>query len=124
MDFPLIGWQRLTLLGDVAVMLPLAVSVAVYLIAARARRTALYWCCWFGGAMIFVVISKLAFIGWGLGIASLDFTGFSGHAARVCAVFPMLGYLMARKKSWRWRCGSVVSAVVLQSTQVKELVCI
>ena len=48
--------------------------------------------------------SKVAFIGWGLGLSALDFTGISGHAMIASAVYPLLlgtlaanligGYLM------------------------------
>jgi hypothetical protein len=41
-----------------------------------------------------VVVTKLAFIGWGIGIRSMDFTGVSGHAMRATAVFPALVYVL------------------------------
>jgi hypothetical protein len=46
-----------------------------------------------------VLISKIAFIGWGIGNQALDFTGFSGHAMRAMAIFPVLGYLLTNKKN-------------------------
>lgn len=42
-----------------------------------------------------VLTSKLAFLGWGVGIAPLDFTGISGHAAVSAAVWPVVLYLAA-----------------------------
>ncbi|MHC1653595.1 phosphatase PAP2 family protein [Stenotrophomonas maltophilia] len=39
--------------------------------------------------------SKLAFMGWGIGIKSLQFTGFSGHAAMSSVVYPIVGVLLA-----------------------------
>ena len=53
--------------------------------------------------MALVVITKLAFIGWGVGIQSLDFTGLSGHAMRACAVLPVFGYLACQTATDRWR---------------------
>jgi len=49
--------------------------------------------------------SKVAFIGWGLGIASLDFTGISGHAMLSAATWPvMLSILAARfRPAWQRR---------------------
>ena len=35
----------------------------------------------FGITGTVVCISKLAFMGWGIGIREIDFTGFSGHTA-------------------------------------------
>jgi len=46
----------------------------------------------FGLAMVIVAATKIAFIGWGIGIESLDFTGISGHATRAALVFPVLFY--------------------------------
>lgn len=39
---------------------------------------------------VFVLISKIAFMGWGIGSTALDFTGFSGHAAMSAAIYPVL----------------------------------
>jgi hypothetical protein len=41
-------------------------------------------------AIALTIASKIAFIGWGIGVASLNFTGFSGHAMYAAAVFPLL----------------------------------
>ncbi|MDO9280010.1 MAG: phosphatase PAP2 family protein [Polaromonas sp.] len=35
-------------------------------------------------------VSKLAFIGWGIGIPDIDFTGISGHTMLAMAVYPLL----------------------------------
>jgi hypothetical protein len=43
---------------------------------------------------LIVAASKVAFIGWGIGIRSLDFTGFSGHAMRATAAIPVMAYLL------------------------------
>ncbi len=39
--------------------------------------------------------SKLAFMGWGIGIKSVHFTGFSGHAAMSSVIYPAVGVLLA-----------------------------
>jgi hypothetical protein len=41
-------------------------------------------------AVALTTVSKLAFIGWGIGWAALDFTGISGHAMFAAAVYPLL----------------------------------
>ncbi len=45
-------------------------------------------------ATLLVVASKLVFLGWGIGIRSIDFTGFSGHAMRSAAIYPVLFFLL------------------------------
>jgi len=43
----------------------------------------------FGITGAIVSASKLAFMGWGIGIRELDFTGFSGHSALFAAFWPI-----------------------------------
>ncbi|MEO6919853.1 MAG: phosphatase PAP2 family protein [Collimonas sp.] len=85
-------------------MLPAAVAIAIWLIAGDARRLFLYWCLLFGGGLILVAASKIAFVGWGIGIQSIDFTGFSGHAMRSAAIIPTFFYLalQPRTRAVRW----------------------
>jgi uncharacterized membrane protein YgaE (UPF0421/DUF939 family) len=35
-------------------------------------------------------------MGWGIGVQSVEFAGFSGHAMRAAAVFPVAGFLAFR----------------------------
>ncbi|WP_246542337.1 phosphatase PAP2 family protein [Collimonas antrihumi] len=57
----------------------------------------LLWCFLFTFGLVLVAVTKIAFVGWGIGIQSLDFTGFSGHAMRATAVMPVLFYLLLQK---------------------------
>jgi hypothetical protein len=41
-------------------------------------------------AVSITLISKIIFLGWGVGIAAFDFTGISGHALLATSVFPIL----------------------------------
>jgi membrane-associated phospholipid phosphatase len=96
------NWIAITRVGGVNVMLPAAVAIAAWLGASRAWRMAACWCLLFAGVLAVTVASKLSFIGWGVGIRSLDFTGVSGHAARAMAVVPtivFLGLLQARRRA-------------------------
>lgn len=87
-------WQYLTAFGGLSFTGPLALLVAV-LMAARGRvALAWFWCAAFGTAMLVVVASKVAFIGWGIGIREWQFMGFSGHAARAAAIFPVVSFLL------------------------------
>lgn len=106
-------WYQITALGGIGVTGSLSVAIALWLATAHCRVRALYWCMLFGGAMLLVIASKIAFIGWGVGLMSVDFAGFSGHASRAAAVFPVAAYLLLRKQpSWLCRAG-VAGAVLL-----------
>jgi hypothetical protein len=48
-------------------------------------------------AAIATAASKVAFMGWGIGFATIDFTGISGHAMCSAAIYPVIG------ASLRWR---------------------
>ena len=87
-------WLGVSSLGSTVMTAPIAVALAVWLALAGQWRSALRWCVWFGLAMALVVASKLAFIGWGLGSSTLDFTGISGHASRAALVYPVLFYYL------------------------------
>lgn len=41
-------------------------------------------------AAFVTTLSKIAFLGWGIGNATLDFTGVSGHAMFAAAIYPLL----------------------------------
>lgn len=88
--------MQLLHLGDIELTLPLAVAAGVWLLAARAWRAAAAWTLLYGGTIALVGGSKIAYMGWGIDIAMLDFKAFSGHAAGVTAVYPVLGYLLCR----------------------------
>ncbi|MCV2367888.1 phosphatase PAP2 family protein [Roseateles oligotrophus] len=95
-------WQLLTRLGEIQILLPLALLCSLCLWrqsvvnhmpaqAQLARR----WMLSFGAAIGLTAASKLAFFAWGWGIAAWDFTGISGHAMVSAAVLPLLaGYAL------------------------------
>jgi len=78
-------------------MLTAAVVVTAWLIAGRAWRMVFWWCGLFGLGLLFVLATKIAFVGWGVGIRSIDFTGISGHSMRATAVMPVMLYLILQK---------------------------
>ena len=90
-------WLLLTRLGEAQVVLPCALLAAFVLRRKPdTRRLAVWWMLSLGAAVILTTASKLAFIGWGVGCAELDFTGISGHAMFAAAVYPLLfGTLLA-----------------------------
>ncbi len=95
----MISWLKITNLGDVTIMAAAAVAIMAGLALERAWRMALLWGLLFALAMALVLATKIAFVGWGIGIRSLDFTGFSGHSMRAAAVSPVLAYLIVQNAS-------------------------
>ena len=47
---------------------------------------------------VIVLVTKLAFLGWGIGSRRLDFTGISGHSTLAAAVLPMLAWWLTRSR--------------------------
>jgi len=126
-------WNAVSFTADMSVLGPAGVAIAVWLLVSRQWRLVLGWSLWYGGGMLLVVLSKLAFIGWGLGSAEFDFTGFSGHAMRAGAVFPVLMYVVLQRAPRSWRLAGVlfgvayavlvaISRVVVHAHSVSEAV--
>jgi len=80
------SWTLITDFGDSAVMLPAAATIALWLGAGGAWRAMAAWLLSFGLGAAAVVGTKIAFLGWGIGIAALNFTGISGHTMLATAV--------------------------------------
>ena len=127
------SWLLITGFGSSGVMIPIALALAAWLAAAHNWRAALLWLGLLSAAIGVVVATKLAFIGWGIGIRSLDFTGISGHSMLSTAVFPvMLDTLLlpARRTVRRLgvavglACGVLIGAsrFVLQAHSTSEIV--
>lgn len=83
-------WQIVTRLGEAQLMLPTGLALVMWLAWIGARRTAILWMALLSLAVGLTTASKIAFIGWGLGIPGLNFTGISGHAMHAAAGFPLL----------------------------------
>jgi membrane-associated phospholipid phosphatase len=84
-------WHILTRLGEAQILLPAAALTAVALFARlETRRLALSWMMLIITAAVITTASKVAFIGWGIGWADINFTGVSGHAMFAAAIYPIL----------------------------------
>jgi membrane-associated phospholipid phosphatase len=106
-------WHFASRLGEMQLMLPIAFALIAWLFWAGEGRRAALWLAMVGLAVGITVASKIAFIGWGIGSARLDFTGFSGHAMHAAAVMPLLAGSIAAGSS-RWvRLGAVTFALAL-----------
>lgn len=88
------AWRTLSALGDSRWLLPMALVLLITLPSADAR---LKWRWLLAIAVTAGVTlgSKLAFMGWGIGLKSVHFTGFSGHAAMSSVIYPIVGVLLA-----------------------------
>lgn len=93
-DLPLHLWYAITNLGGAGLTLPLALAIAMWLAAGYSWRMAGSWLLLLGAAIGLVTVTKIAFLGWGVGVRELDFTGFSGHAMLSTAVYPVAFFLM------------------------------
>lgn len=83
-------WSLITRLGDSSLLAPAAAFVLLWLLYRRETAKAGLWALLFGFSTALVVASKLAFMGWGIGIPNLNFTGISGHSMMAGAVLPTL----------------------------------
>lgn len=93
------AWLFMTRWGNSLLLLPAASWICVSLWAGGDRRIAWRWALLFGGAVAVVLATKLAFLGWGVGIRSLDFTGVSGHSTLAASVLPMLAWWLTQDQA-------------------------
>lgn len=88
---PLPIWHLITRMGEAEILLPVAVLSALALcLRPDKRRLALAWMLLIITAALITTASKVAFIGWGIGWAAINFTGVSGHAMFATAIYPLL----------------------------------
>lgn len=115
-------WTTITALGDAAVMVPMALAIATWLYVRRTTRSALLWIGLFVAAALLVTITKVAFIGFGLGIHPIDFTGISGHSMMSMAVLPLAVLLVAgdtpQNRKWLLPLGAA-AALLIAISRVK-----
>jgi len=96
-------WYAITNLGDTSVLLPCAALVAfVLLLPASTRRLCVVWLAIVVAGETIVATTKVLYMGWRLGIASLDFTGLSGHSTLSFLVWPVaFALVLGRTDTWR-----------------------
>ena len=96
-------WNAITFIGDSVVLLPAATLMLLWMLLGGAWRMAYWWSMLFGAGLMLVAATKIAFIGWGVGLGHFDYTGLSGHAMRAAAILPTLGW--AFQAGWPARVG-------------------
>jgi membrane-associated phospholipid phosphatase len=109
----MVWWSHLSSLGGLNVTGLLALAIAAWLAAIRCWRLAFAWGLLFGAAMGLAAASQMAFLGWGVGIRAVDFTGFSGHATRAAAVFPVALFLLLEREHERLRAAGLAAGGLL-----------
>lgn len=98
------SWRTLTYFGDSMLLIPTAVIIALVLPwKSDNRRTVWYWLLAFGLAGLIVSLSKILFLGFGIGSARFNFTGFSGHSAMSATLWPVMMWLISGRWPRRWR---------------------
>ncbi|HGF5683073.1 TPA: phosphatase PAP2 family protein [Klebsiella pneumoniae] len=108
------NWQLVTFFGDSTVLLPSAAVLFIVLFQRKdSKQLAWRWALLFGITGAIVCASKLAFMGWGIGIRELDFTGFSGHTALSAAFWPILLWLLCARAIPALRFASVILGYTL-----------
>ena len=108
------NWQVVTFFGDSTVLLPSAAVLFIVLFLRKdSKQVAWHWALLFGITGAIVCASKLAFMGWGIGIRELDFTGFSGHTALSTAFWPSFLWLLCVRATPAFRFFSVVLGYAL-----------
>lgn len=96
------------------VLLPSAAALFIVLMLRKTSRLlAWQWSLLFGITGAIVCASKLAFMGWGLGIRKLDYTGFSGHSALSAAFWPIFLWLLSARFSAGWQKAAVATGYIL-----------
>ena len=127
-------WHVITRFGEVQTLLPAALWVCLALMRSQATRVLAYrWLFWLALVTLLTLASKLAFIGWGVGVASWNFTGFSGHAMFSAAIYPLLLVTLVARRSPGWHraalglglvlaAGVALSRVMVNAHSVSEVV--
>ena len=111
---PFFSWYSLSWFGDTALLLPagLALGIAL-LLRSESRGLALRWALAFGTTGLLAMSTKIAFMGWGIGSAALDFTGLSGHSALSAAFWPVAGWMGTQRRSVALRTTAIGLGVLL-----------
>lgn len=92
----MISWMNIINIGDTAVMIPMFIAIVAWLFAGHSWRAAILWCSIFLAGFALVVGSKMAFLGWGFGIRSIEFKALSGHAMLTTAILPIVFYMLLK----------------------------
>jgi len=83
-------WQLITNLGSSSFLLPILGIAVIELWLSHQKRAVYLWLLALTLGVTLTLITKILFLGWGIGIASLNFTGVSGHTLLATSIIPIL----------------------------------
>lgn len=108
------AWSLLTRLGEAQILLPAMLAALLWLaLLARTPRTAWWWLAGTAAVALITTATKVAFFGYGIGYAPLDYTGISWHAMFAAAVLPVLAGIVAGGGAPRWRLAAIAAGYLL-----------
>lgn len=108
------SWYWFTFFGDSMLLLPYAgLIVVVLLLKADTRQACWQWLLLFFLAGGLVCFSKLAFMGWGVGSRTYNFTGFSGHSVLSSSIWPVMLWMLFNHARPAARAVAVVGGYLL-----------
>lgn len=108
------AWHLFTRLGEAQLLLPAMAAGLLWLLRrAETRPLARAWVLAGAAAVAATTASKVAFMGWGVGSAAIDFTGFSGHAMFSALVLPVLARIVAGRAAAPWPRAAIAAGFAL-----------
>lgn len=113
-------WSLLTRLGESQILLPAMAAALVWLWVTGQPALALRWLAATAVAAALTTLTKVAFLGYEIGYAPLNYTGISGHAMFAAAVWPILLLVIrppesAPRRAWTVAAGYALAAVLAYS---------
>ena len=110
-------WQFITHLGSASLLLPFFGIALIELWFSHQKSAIFLWILALAIGVMLTLISKVLFLGWGIGIASLNFTGISGHAFLATSIIPIVFYsfsggLQVKAKNIGFWLGLILSLLV------------
>ena len=126
-------WYAITDLGNLIILVPCVLLIGLLLLLpASTRRLFVVWLIIVALGGTLVATTKVLFMGWRLGIESLDFTGLSGHTTLAFLAWPVaFALLLGQTDSMRAVGAAIgvllaslvgVSRVEIQAHSVSEVV--
>jgi membrane-associated phospholipid phosphatase len=115
-------WQVITNLGAASLLAPMIPLIAIAFWLAREKSAAVVWLFALGFAVFLTLATKIAFMGWGIGIKAIGFTGISGHTVLASAVLPVLfGWASAARTRVGQYTGVVLGALLALLVGISRL---
>jgi len=117
-----LAWYGITALGNAPLLAASALLIAAAMfLTVSTRRLSVAWLVVVMTGAAVVAATKVLYMGWGLGIASLDFTGLSGHTTLSVLVWPVALSLLAGQTDTRMRVGAAGGFLLASGIAVSRL---